>query len=79
MSFKFFINCRHTKTNEPAILCLSFIVCFCLLLFALLFMFFIGHDVETLTPPAAPLSLLQSQKGEGAEFDGGRTGRGGRM
>jgi hypothetical protein len=44
----------------------------CLLLFALLFMFFIGHDVETLTPPAAPLSLLQSQKGEGAECDGGR-------
>ena len=42
-------------------------------------MFFIGHDVETLTPPAAPLSLLQSQKGEGAECDGGRAGRGGRM
>jgi hypothetical protein len=46
---------------------------FFLIAFAsLLFMFFIGHDVETLTPPAAPLSLLQSQKGEGAECDGGR-------
>ena len=26
------------------------------------------HREETLTPPSAPLSLLQSQKGEGAGF-----------